>query len=133
MFESDIGNESPSCFHCRQEFDEKVLIKRTNYGGCIAFEYFLCGACAKELDAQESAQRYQEKHFCYRCNSRFKRPYFKNRKHLSAGEFWFGGSYSYCPACYEIEKAKLPKREEEVDPCGEYTERDLKAGESGLW
>jgi hypothetical protein len=135
MFDEGIErhNAELMCIRCRLIFKEKELVVTSVMGGCIPVNIYHCVSCEKESKIEAKAQEYKEKHFCARCEEKFKRPYFKNRKHLSREYRWYRTSHTYCLECYEIVKVNLPKREEVQDLWGEFNEGDTESDKNGIW
>ena len=135
MFDEGIErhNAELKCIRCSLIFKEKELVVTSVMGGCIPVNIYQCISCEKESKIEAKAQEYKEKHFCHRCNERFRRPYFKNRKHLISGGRWFRMRYSYCVECYQIELPNFPPREEEQDLWGEFKGGDAESDKNGIW
>jgi DNA-directed RNA polymerase subunit RPC12/RpoP len=129
----EIQNENLKCVRCSQVFDEKQMVASIRMGGCLPVTLYQCFPCSEKSDLEDKARKYQVKHFCSRCKEKFKRPYFRNRKHLSTGSrggYWIN---SYCLACYEIEKERFPKEPQKFHPWldGKSTPANMDA--DGLW
>ena len=135
MFEDnfDFQNTDLRCMRCGQIFEEKQLVARTRIGGCLPVTTYECAPCSEKTEREDKARKYQEEHFCSRCNERFKRPFFKNRKHLSIKERWGYRTNSYCLPCFEIERARLPKEEQEIDLWPSEKGTATQVDEEGLW
>ncbi len=112
---------------CGKSLTKEESVGRVQNGGCIPAMTYECGPCAQESDARAMARAYKEKYFCARCDERFKRPFFRNRKRLLTGARWGIQSNSYCLACFEVEKANLPKEDDSNDIWGGATDFEDKS------
>jgi hypothetical protein len=88
------------------------LTKREERVGCLISPISYCYPCLETVIAEEKERSYRRNNFCNLCESKFKRPYYKNRKRLTLGSRYTSYSLLLCSNCHYRES--MFRREQEV-------------------